>query len=770
MRSLASLPTQYFRKWNASIVAILAVLALLICGSSAMAQSGAGSIQGTVQDSTRAVIPGATITVVNQATGVASTTKSNSVGFYQVPDLFTGTYTVIVSAPNMKTYKTSIELLVAQNAAINPVLVPGAITQQVEVAGNAVQLTTTDNGTISSALDNARINQLPQNGRSLLQLTQLTTPGIENNGLRANGLMRAGLDYVADGITTTNLHYGGEFDKSQETQDPDSVQEVQVQMNDSGAQYATPSTAVITTKSGTNSLHGTAFETARNNAIGVAKARNNPANFTAPPLIRNEFGVSAGGPIILPHVYHGRDKSFWFLAYERYSIAQDTSTQAAVPTMAMRQGDFSGLYNGNNILQTIFDPATTTAASSTCAFTNVTQTYCRTPFPNNQIPIGEESPTAKILYDITPQPTSTANPLVANNLTAPANTYEVIPQVTFRIDHEFNERNRFYLRFSDVNTTVDISGGPRSVAADGLPAGADHGYSNSPVDAIFTALGYTHIFSPTFFAETILGQQWLNSWVLTGADPNTDYEAKLGMPNNFGQTGFPGTSGLLFNSVTTQNSTLTSQIISVLDENLTKIAGRHQLHFGARFRHNRQADLPAALTDAIAFAPDATGIYNASTGPNYGNTPNAGYGDASFFLGSADSYTVNTQTPHVHSHVNEFDAYLQDDYHVTRNLMLNLGLRYEAHPALWTKYGLPAAFDYKNDAEVLAVPPATLIAEGYTTQAIITNDENIGVKFETAAEAGMPATTLMKSYYLNFLPRAGLAYQLGKFGTILTPI
>ena len=766
MKALARNLTHVFRKSNVPIFTIAIVLGIAISVPSVLAQSGAGSIQGTVTDATGAVIRAAAVRVVNRATGVVTDTKSNNVGFYQVPGLFTGTYRITFTAPGMKTYTTSIQLLVAQNAVINPVLTAGAVTQRVVVSGNTVQLTTPDNGAISSTLENARINQIPENGRILITLVGQTVPGLEGGGQRANGLLRDGMEYLVDGTMTTNLHYGAENNNKIQVPDPDSVQEVQVNMTDAGAQYATPATAIVTTKSGTNKLHGTAFETARNNAIGVARSRANPSNFVAPPLVRNEFGASAGGPIILPHVYHGKNKSFWFFAFERYSLAQRTNTLHNVPTMAMRQGDFSGLYNKKGILQTIFDPATTTN-SSKCAFTGKANPYCRTPFSGNKIPSGELSPTAKILFDLMPQPTSDANPLVTNNLTTRDNSFQTIPQATFRLDHVFNDNNRAYLRFSDVDSPVQISGSPRSLAADGIPAGAAEGYKNGPIQSIFASIGYTHVFSPTFFAETIAGQQWLDGKNLNGAYPNVNYEAKLGLPNNFGEPGFPSTGGLINNLSSSQTSTLNTQIISNLDENLTKIVGRHQLHFGGRFQHERMADLPSGLADNVSFGSDATGIYNTSTGKNYGDTPNTGYGDASFFLGSASSYKVNLEPPHDHYHVNEFDAYFQDDYHVTRNLTFNFGLRYEAHPAVWNKYGLVNSFDFKNDAMVLAVPASKLIAEGYTTQAIITNDENIGVKFETPQQAGMPATTLMRNYDLNFLPRAGIAYQLGKYGTVI---
>lgn len=748
-------------------VSVISALGLAIWCSSALAQSGAGSIQGIVTDPTGAVIPAAAVHVVNVATGVATDTKSNGVGFYQVPDLFSGSYRVTVTAPGMKTYTTSIELLVAQTAVINPVLSAGAVTQQVVVSADTIQLTTTDSSAISSTLENVRLDTIPNNGRLTIQYVQDTTPGVENQGKQANGLQNEGMSYRIDGVTTIQLDFGSEAKPRVGAIDSDSIQEMAIQTS-TGAQYSEPTTAIVTTKSGTNSLHGTAFETARNNSLGIAKARSDPSNLVAPHYVENEFGASAGGPIILPHLYHGKNKSFWFFAYERYSLAQAKSAEYAVPSTAMRLGDFSGAVNSSGILQTIYDPSTT-QSSSNCAATGAANTYCRTAFPNNKILSGE-SPTAKILYDLMPQPTSTANPLVTTNLTQTSPWYQFVPQETFRLDHEFNEKNRAYMRYSDVNSPVqNTSSTAISVAADGIPSGAAEGYVNIPLQAFYTGVGYTHIFSPAFFAETILTQQWVNISHLNGVAPTVNYESELGLPNNFGEPGFPKTTGLIDNLVSSQTSTFDCQIISDLVENLTKTVGRHELHFGGRFDHARVADQPAGTADTLAFAVQPTAVYNPTTGANYTALTNTGNADASFYLGSASGYTVSLSPIHSHYHTNEFDTYIQDDYHMSKALVINLGLRYEALPAAWTKDGLMNSFDFKNDAMVLAVPPSQLIAEGYTTQAIITNDENIGVKFETPDEAGMPANTLRRNYNLNFLPRVGFAYQPfgGKYGTVI---
>ena len=677
MQALVTYLGHVVDKSKLGILAMAISLGMAFYTTSAIAQSGAGSIQGTVEDQTGAVIPGVSIRVVNRETGVATNSKSNRAGFYQAPNLFTGTYKITVVAQGFKTYKTSIDLLVGQNAVINPVLSPGAVAQQIVVSGNAVQLVTTNSGAISSTLENQRINQLPENGRILTNLIGMATPGLEGSGERANGLPPESLEYVVDGVTAVNRQKGGETNNKIEVPDPDAIQEVKVDLSNSGAELALPATVILTTKSGTNALHGSFFETARNNAIGLAKTRQDPSNFTAPPLVRNEFGASAGGPIILPHVYNGKDKSFWFFAYERYSLAQTTSTLAKVPTLAMRQEDFSGLINKTGVLQKLFDPATT-APSSKCSYTGKSNPYCRALFSNNQIPIGERSPMAKIYYDLVPQPTSDANPLVLPNLTSPDRTYQVIPQVTFRLDHTFNDNNRVYLRYTDNLSNPDITGAPQNVAADGIAAGAAANYYNTIGTNFLTALGYTHIFSPTFFPETIISKQWYSLYTYDGVNPNIDYESMLGLPNNFGEKGFPniGNKKLIFSFNGSQGSAGgLNQLISNVDENMTKTIGRHQFQFGGRFRHERFALLPKQQSDVITPSSFPTALYNPSSGANYLAEPNTGYVDPSFFLGSVGSYSVTLEPPHVHFHQMEFDAYFQDNYHMSKNFTVNLGFR-----------------------------------------------------------------------------------------------
>lgn len=761
---------------------VVTAIVLFAWSPTAMAQSGAGAIQGTVKDSTGAVIPAASVHVLNDATGVAINTKTNKVGFYHVPGLFTGTYTVTISAHGMKTYKASLKLLVAQSAVINPVLTPGKVTQQITVHGNEAQLLDAHNGTLTNTLENQRINQLPMNQRSIISLVGYTTPGLEDVGQKMDGLPVEAMRYVVDGISTENNLIGGEESQdnhatNSQTIDPDSIQEVRVEATDAGAQYATPTTAIITTKSGTNTLHGTFFETARNSAIGIAKSRQDPSNFAAPHLVRNEFGASLGGPIVIPRLYHGRNRSFFFFAYERYSLASSVPRLSRVPTAAMRRGDFSGLVNGAGILQVLYNPATT-QDNANCPVPDSTRTtnnpYCRTPFPNNQIPESEMSPLAKLYDKLVPTPTNGKNPMVESNLTTLSANYHVRPQYTFRLDHVFNQNNRGYLRYtnnwSNINTVVGAENRAVNSGSINIPVGAAYGYRNVPTTSFLAAIGFTHIFSPTFSSETTIGQQWLRDAQEPGIAPNVNYESMLHLPNNFGEVGFPAITGMFQNLGTSQQGTAKiSQIVSNVEENLTKIVGNNQIQFGFRFRHQRDGDEPNHTADRISFGGLPVALYNPRSGKNYHSYPHTGSSHGAFFTGIAGSYSVHLEPPHIHYHVIEIDGYTQDNYHVSTNLTINAGLRYEAHPAIWTADGLANTFDLKHDAMVMASTPAQLIAKGYTTQAIITNDKLIGVKFETPAQAGMPAHTLMKNYYLNFLPRFGMAWQPfgGRSGTVI---
>jgi hypothetical protein len=738
------------------------VATLVLFTSSLLAQSGAGSIQGTIQDATGAAVPGAKVQVRNQKTGLAIETSSNTAGFYAAPGLFAGSYSVLFTASGMKKHQVTLVLENAQNAIVSPRLEIGDVTETVTVTEAENQLVTYDSGTVSTHLDRTRIDQLPQNGRNVLTLAAATTPGLEAGGQRANGLMGEALEYTQDGAPMTNRNFGGAGNSTQaQLPDPDSVQEVKIETLNSSAQFATPATAIITTKSGTNQFHGSMFETMRNNAVGIARARQNPPNFAAPHLIRNEFGASIGGPVQLPKVYNGLNRTFFFFGYERFSLRQASNQLVTVPTVAMRQGDFSGLINRAGIQQILYDPNTTGAG------------YSRQPFPGNRIPLMRISPLAKAIYEATPLPTNIENPLVGSNLTDVNNVIQNVPNINTRFDHVLNPYNRLYARFTHINQFQQSlrnfpNQSPANIAGGGLPAGAT-GYQQIPIRTISGAIGFSRVFSPTFFSETIVSQQWMRQYVQGGGDVNQNYEKILGLPNNFGQSGFPNIGANLITPYGgSQYNYGMSQRLFNFDQNMTRILGRHTLQFGGRYRHETFGYLPDRQSDTIAFSNLATAVYDPSTGANYAPRVNTGFPDADFFLGAASSYSQVRNAPFGDFYLKEYDLYFQDNWRIGKSLTLNLGLRWEGHPSPKTREGLALSFDLKNNALVLPRPVEFYIQNGLTTAATITNMRNLGVRFSTPQQAGLPESGIYDSYN-NFGPRFGFAWTPfpSRWGTVV---
>ncbi|MCA2964200.1 MAG: carboxypeptidase regulatory-like domain-containing protein [Acidobacteriaceae bacterium] len=729
------------------------------------AQSGAGTIQGTIQDATSASIPGATVQALNTATGVSVDTATNDGGFFALKGLLAGSYRLTISAPGMKKLESALTLQNGQVLVFNRQLTVGEVSEKVTVNAETIQLATYDSGTVNTQLDAARIAQLPQNGRNVLGLAQNTVPGLEGGGTRANGLMGEAMEYSQDGAPMTNRNFGSPSNTAQAIlPDPDSVQEVRFETMNSSAQFSTPATVILTTKSGTNQIHGSVFETARNNYFGIAKARQDPSNLVAPKLIRNEFGGSVGGPINIPKVYDGRNRSFFFFAYERFSLRRASQQLMYVPTVAMRNGDFSGLINNQGILQQLYDPNTTQGAA---------MQYSRLPFSNNQIPLNRISPLAKTLLAATPLPTSADNPMINFNLTGQNPTTQTVPNYTVRLDHVFNEKNRVYFRFTDIRQQQQAlrnypSASPANLETSELKEGST-GYQAIPVQTISGALGYSKTFSPTLFSETILSMQWQRMYVQGPDRAMANFEKQFGLPNNLGNVGFPDIGSNLFMPYGgSQWFYGMSQRVSTLDENMNKIWGKHQFAFGLRIRHERFAYLSDRSPDQIAYTNQATGIYDPTTGINFGVRPNTGNQNADFFLGAASSYSQRRNAPFNICSLMEYDSYVQDNWRVSSRLTLNFGLRWEARPAPHAANEYMVTFDIKNKALATPQPLDYYIKNGLTTTPLLTNLRNLGVKFETLAEGGMPLRGYASSN-LNLLPRLGFAYtpSFGRNGTVI---
>src|SRR4051794_22449832 len=326
---MARLAPHAIRRSALLLISVITALTIVPCG---WAQTTLGAVSGTVRDLTGGVIPNASVTLTNTATNVVASANTNEVGFYIFPAVVPGPYTLSAQSPGMQKFEGAFTLRVADRIVIDPSMSPGATTTAVEVK-DITPLVSTDNPTVSGTLERERINQLPINGRSIGNLfSQLA--GVE--GTRFNGIFNDATEFILDGASLATRRWGGG-----DYPGLDSVQEFTIVSNAVSAKYSRPSEVVISMKSGTNALHGSAFETNRNNAVGLARSRTD--NYTkAPYLNRNEYGVNAGGPLIIPKVYNGRDKTFWWFGYEGRQSVSNSTVSFNVPTQAMANGDFSG--------------------------------------------------------------------------------------------------------------------------------------------------------------------------------------------------------------------------------------------------------------------------------------------------------------------------------------------------------------------------------------------------------------------------------------------
>lgn len=732
---------------------LVCIICLVLLSCPIWPQASTGTVSGTVRDQTGAVIPNAAVVLTNTATNLSSNARTNEAGVYFFPGVVAGNYRLTVEVPGMEKYEASLLVQATLRVAVDPVLRPGVTTTSVEVR-EVTPMVATDNPTLSTTLERARIEQLPVNGRTITTLLA-TLPGFE--GRRTFGMVSGTQEWILDGSVETDRRWADNPGISSMPAIPpglDSVQEFTVVNNAPSAKYSRPVSIVLMTKSGSNEFHGSAFETHRNNGLGVARRRQD--YYEKPPqLIRNEFGASMGGPLILPGLYNGRNRTFWFASYEGLRMPEATTASYSVPTVAMRNGDFSELKDSQGRLQVLYDPWTTNS-----------QTYARQPFSYggkvNAIDPSRISPVAKYAFSITPLPTNNVNPLLDYNHWGPQR--RVSNQWTFsnRYDHRISDSDQFYVRLN-VADTYHIrelgGGGPAQQMLNGVSGWE---INTNPIKSI--AISWVHTFSPTLFSET-LATAHRNTWF--GGDPPspvTDNWGKyLGLPTPFGSGMWPRLLNLgLYNNsfqFSNNNTKRNHETYVILDENLTKIAGKHELQFGFHYRHDWLNIFPNSWPQIqLSYSTLATSLYDpASTPTSPQPKPQTGSNLANFYLGVA-SYSNNLIRGWYYFKEGEFAPYIQDNWRLTRRLTLNLGLRYEYWPPYHEKNGVMSAVDSKTKAVVLGTSLQNMYALGASVPALVQTYQSLGMKFQTYDEAGWPRD-LMNSRKRNFGPRLGFAYK-----------
>jgi hypothetical protein len=713
-----------------------AALAVLSVGA-IRGQVVTASLEGTVTDPTGATVPGAAVKVRNSATNVETSVKTGADGRYYVASLQPGgPYVITVEAAGFKTVERGgITLEVNQSAEVNLTLEVGATSETVQVTGAAPLLEPTT-AAMGQVVDSRSILNLPLNQRNAYSLVYLV-PGVtgSTNGqynsqnISINGGRPGSTDILVDGIPSSpplvNPIQGFAVFPSVE-----SVEEFKVQTNSYSAEFGRSGSGIINLiyKSGTDSFHGSAFEFLRNSDLDSNNFFANRNGQSIPNFKRSQFGGSLGGPVELPKLYHGKDKTFFFVAYEGLRQGSAATLTASVPTALQRTGDFSQTVNAAGKPVVIYDP-TTTASSGTG--------YVRQPFPGNVIPASRINAVAGSIMKYYPLPNAAG---VANgglnNYFASGTTVVNSNTLDTKVDENINDRNRFFVRYSRRGQNQPVT--PLFPAADLVAQG---GYTQ-PQTSNSAAFDYTFTATPTFlmefrygFARTLLAF----TPVSEGFNPTS-----LGFPSyiaaNADQLLFPGIGPAGYYTLGNgaqgdyRHASFASHLVSL---NNTKVLTSHVLKFGFEGRLLLVNDLESGAS---------TGNYSFSNAITQGPNPNvasaiAGNSIASLLLGVGNGQmTIDSKNAATESKY--YAWYFQDDWKATRRLTLNLGLRYDVEIPRTERYNRMETFNPFAPSPLAAETGIAGLRGGLVYPGV---DGNSRLQFQPQ--------------WTDFAPRLGFAYQ-----------
>ncbi len=661
------------------------LFALIAGGTSFAQQTNEAVVLGHITDSTNAPISNATIILKQKATGDSSEVRSSSSGDYRTPPLRVGEYEVSVEAPGFKTFvQHGLVLGIGDVRQLNAALSLGEVSQIVNVEASSVALNNADS-TVGTVIGNQQIVELPLNGRDYMQLAALsagTVPSTASGiGISIGGQVWYAVGFLLDGIDNNNQFIRYSYGNQKETIKPsvDAIDQFKVVTNGYSAEYGRSSSGVISvsTKAGTNEVHGSVYEFIRNEAID---AQNYFAR-TKPPYKRNDFGASLGGPIL-------RNRLFAFGDFEIIRIRQTTTQNDTVPTITQRQGVFTS---------TIYDPGTYDAATNS-----------RQAFTNNTIPSSRIDPIAQKLLAFYPLPqTNSATSNYVYNAPNNQNHY----RYDIRIDAIPSEGQRLFFRYStqvqdyglvstlpSINGVYYTSGQPTYIPGHGFALGYDRVWSPHLISSI--RVGWNYLMSKA----SSPGTQNLNSLIgFSGADlvnPGALVSNTI--------TGFTSLGGGGKGNITT---TQTRQISG----DLTWAHGKHNVKFGAQ-QYWLQTNFWSAQQSAGVLT--YSGVYTRNTTTLAGGSP-----FADFLLGTAatgtlsDDETVIGRQPLTH-------LYALDDWNITPRLTVNFGLRYELNRPAIDKTNRMANFDLDSDPNNPVVVLAGANGSGRDSRALRNTDWN----------------------------------------------
>lgn len=744
------LTAKYFPAGRWALWARLLVL-LAATTWNAQAQSTFGTILGTVQDISGAVIPGALITAHSLDENAELTTTSGSGGEFVFENLKAGRYKVTVRKEGFTDSVVSSLTLEARQQLRLPVTlsVTAGITT-VEVSAD-MALMNTENATISDTISNVDISQLPINSRAVsssplaaLAVSPQVTRDSQGN-VSVGGATAAQTGFSVDGISTANIRYNGALQDTYPSLE--SIDEMKVTAFNNNAEFAQMGDVTFTTKSGTNTLHGSAFEYFQNSALG-ATVLNFPVKA---PRTFNTFGGSLGGPVTLPKLYNGRDKTFFFTDYEGNRKTQSHPEELLVPSAA----DWAG--NLNDLVQSL-------------GAGPVLNPFTGAAFPNNTIPTGScpacINSVALALKSYYPLPNANLgvvgpsyNYLALVPNPANSNGFDV------RIDHNFSSKQQVFVRYSFKNAFYSEANNAGIVAPANnfLPNVGAHDQNRSLVAS------YNYAITPTLVNEFRFGFANYNendTFPIQGADAISQlgmiFDHPIGIASHPTADAFP-TFNFADGSVTNIGQDKVGTTISgnvQFTDNLTRVIGNHTLRFGfdARRLH---------FNAVMYFAPsDDFGNFTFS-----GNLTNYSFGD--FLLGTPNPSYFAVIGPQMDARSVHWGVYGQDTWQVNRHLTATFGLRWELLPPFQETNGDIATFLTSRNNLTVVVPNKfpkfiannallqqinTGFLQGFNACSLATRSPLPCSNVETASQAGLPQG-LRDWNWRDFDPRLSIAWR-----------
>ena len=723
-------------------------LILLFLHLPAMAQTNAGAITGTIADQQNAVLSGAKVVAKNLATNIQQSATTTSSGVYSVPALEPGTYRITVEMAGFnKLIREPIQVETSKTVTLDLELSIGNTTVEITVKAEAA-LVQESNSTIAYTVNQKQLDELPLANQSALQVMSLLPgivgdPGSESvavttgfvtpgGGLSVSGGRMGSTLYQADGVSNTSQFLG----RISLSFSSDAIAEVSVQQNSYSAEYGRVGGGVVnmTTKSGTNQVHGTLFSFSQNDILNAAPYRN---TFDKKGLVRYwRGGLDVGGPVLIPKIYDGRNKTFWFFGYEPLRQYTQSSGFARVATAAEREGDFSqSVYNtATNQKIYIFRQfeynAAGTALTNTRVVVPANTAYPQ--YPNNTIPKNLISPIGKTMLGMQPLPNMPLN-AIGQNYSVFRNVRNVDNRYTIKGDQLLSSANRMSFRAAQVPIHGEryFMGG----LIEQVPTDTSTGTNLAFTD--------THTWGGNKVNELRLGYN-RSSIVRREKDAQLaeDYFSKFGFPSVL-KKGFPvlSTGDSQVQSFGSNPGNYEVDNFFQLTEIVNWSRGRHNVKIGFEFQAPQQNLIDYGnVAGNWSFNASMTNIGSGNTGTVLG-VPNAqtGFGIASLLLGFPNAVSMAPAVIPYQYRWKYYAGFLQDDFKVNRRLTLNLGMRYQVE--------VPRSEKHHN--------------QGYFVQDKVTTS--------TGAQAGGylqlnglggAIDTLWPTRYNNWEPRIGFAYRL----------